>query len=73
MIRNTTLDGSYHVKYWIPFKLGVWGFHDASWQHIPFGTPSYRSHGSHGCVHMPLTAIRWLFRWVKYGTPVRIS
>jgi lipoprotein-anchoring transpeptidase ErfK/SrfK len=72
LIRDTTLDGSYHVKYWIPFHLGVWGFHDASWQHIPFGSPSYRNHGSHGCVHMQLSAIRWLFQWVSYGTPIRI-
>jgi lipoprotein-anchoring transpeptidase ErfK/SrfK len=74
--RNTTLttDGAraYRVKYWIPFHLGVWGFHDASWQKMPFGSKHYATRGSHGCVHMPLTAIRWLFHWVHYGTPVRI-
>jgi lipoprotein-anchoring transpeptidase ErfK/SrfK len=74
--RNTTLttsgDRSYRVRYWIPFHLGVWGFHDASWQKMPFGSAHYRTRGSHGCVHMPLAAIRWLFHWVHYGTPVRI-
>ncbi|HTW21324.1 MAG TPA: L,D-transpeptidase [Mycobacteriales bacterium] len=75
--RNTTLttDGaqSYRVKYWIPFHLGVWGFHDASWQRIPFGSPRYKTRGSHGCVHMPLQAICRLFHWARYGTPVRIE
>jgi hypothetical protein len=76
MNRNSTLttDGarSYRVKYWIPFHLGVWGFHDASWQKMPFGSKHYVTRGSHGCVHMPLAAIRWLFHWVHYGTQVRI-
>jgi lipoprotein-anchoring transpeptidase ErfK/SrfK len=69
---TTSADGSYDVKYWIPFHLGVWGFHDASWQRIPIGSAAYRQHGSHGCVHMPLAAIRRLFHWVHYGTVVRI-
>jgi lipoprotein-anchoring transpeptidase ErfK/SrfK len=75
--RHTTLttsgDRSYRVNYWIPFHLGVWGFHDASWQTMPFGSKHYVTRGSHGCVHMPLAAIRWLFHWVRYGTPVRIT
>jgi lipoprotein-anchoring transpeptidase ErfK/SrfK len=76
-VRNTVLTtsatGRYHVKYWIPFHVGIWGFHDASWQTMPFGSRHYVQHGSHGCVHMPLAAIRWLFHWVHYGTPVRIT
>jgi lipoprotein-anchoring transpeptidase ErfK/SrfK len=72
-VLTTSADGRYHVKYWIPFHLGVWGFHDASWQTMPFGSRHYVTHGSHGCVHMPLAAIRWLFHWVHYGTPVRIT
>jgi lipoprotein-anchoring transpeptidase ErfK/SrfK len=74
--RNTTLTtssgSSYHVRYWIPFHVGVWGFHDASWQTIPFGSSRYVTAGSHGCVHMPLAAIRQLFGWVKYGTKVTV-
>jgi hypothetical protein len=75
--RNTVLTtsaaGNYDVKYWIPFHLGVWGFHDASWQTMPFGSKHYVTRGSHGCIHMPLAAIRWLFHWVHYGTQVRIT
>jgi lipoprotein-anchoring transpeptidase ErfK/SrfK len=75
--RDTVLSIStgarYRVKYWIPFHLGVWGFHDASWQAMPFGSKHYVTRGSHGCVHMPLAAIRWLFHWVRYGTLVRIT
>jgi lipoprotein-anchoring transpeptidase ErfK/SrfK len=69
---NTSANAAYRVKYWIPFHVGVWGFHDASWQTMPFGSKHYVTHGSHGCVHMPLAAIRWLFHWVHYGTRVRI-
>jgi hypothetical protein len=72
-VLTTSAAGSYHVKYWIPFHFGVWGFHDASWQTMPFGSTHFVTRGSRGCVHMPLAAIRWLFHWVQYGTPVRIS
>jgi lipoprotein-anchoring transpeptidase ErfK/SrfK len=75
--RNTVLTtsaaGRYRVKFWIPFHLGVWGFHDAAWQTMPFGSKHYVTRGSHGCVHMPLATIRWLFHWVHYGTRVRIT
>jgi lipoprotein-anchoring transpeptidase ErfK/SrfK len=73
-VRLTT-DGprSYPVHYWIPFHLGTWGFHDASWQTIPFGSRRYVARGSHGCVHMPLAAIRTLFHWIHYGTSVVIT
>jgi lipoprotein-anchoring transpeptidase ErfK/SrfK len=74
--RNTTLTlntgQTYQVKYWIPFSAPLFGFHDASWQHFPFGSPRYRTHGSHGCVHMPLRAMRFLYRWGAIGTPVHI-
>lgn len=72
-VLNTSAAGHYRVKYWIPFHLGVWGFHDASWQRIPFGSRRYVTRGSHGCVHMPVAAIRWLFHWVHYGTPVQVT
>jgi lipoprotein-anchoring transpeptidase ErfK/SrfK len=72
-VLTTSAAGQYHVKYWIPFHLGVWGFHDASWQTMPFGSKHYVTRGSRGCVHMPRAAIRWLFHWVHYGTRVQIS
>jgi L,D-transpeptidase catalytic domain len=74
--RNTTLTlisgRTYAVKYWIPFQGPLFGFHDSSWQDIPYGSPLYRTQGSHGCVHMPLSAIAFLYRWVHVGATVRI-
>jgi lipoprotein-anchoring transpeptidase ErfK/SrfK len=73
---NTTLTtsggSSYHVRFWLPFRLGIWGFHDASWQTMPFGSKGYVTKGSHGCVHVPTAIMRQLFHWVRYGTKVRI-
>ena len=74
--RNTVLTlntgAQYDVKYWIPFDAPLFGFHDSSWQHFPYGSPKYRKHGSHGCVHMPLRAIAFLYRWAHIGAQVRI-
>ena len=74
--RNTTLTlrsgQTYHVRYWIPFDAPLFGFHDSSWQHFPYGSARYARHGSHGCVHLPLRAIRFLYHWAPVGTPVRI-
>jgi lipoprotein-anchoring transpeptidase ErfK/SrfK len=60
------------VKYWMPFD-GDFGFHDASWQTMPYGSPGYRANGSHGCIHLPLPAMRWLFHWADPGTTVTIQ
>jgi lipoprotein-anchoring transpeptidase ErfK/SrfK len=64
---------TYAVKYWIPFDAPLFGFHDSSWQHFPYGSPRYRTAGSHGCVHVPLAAIRFLYHWARIGTAVRIK
>jgi hypothetical protein len=75
--RNSTLTlntgATYGVKFWIPFNAPLFGFHDASWQHFRYGSERYRTHGSHGCVHMPLAAIRYFYHWADIGTPVRIT
>lgn len=75
-VSNTTLRPSnghaVHVRYWIPFRNNVWGFHDAPWQAMPFGSSRYRAEGSLGCVHVPLHALRQLFGWVHDGTTVQI-
>jgi lipoprotein-anchoring transpeptidase ErfK/SrfK len=75
--RNRTLtlaDGQqFRVKYWIPFQGPLFGFHDASWQKMPFGSQRYRTKGSHGCVHFPRTTMAWLFRWIRVGSAVRIT
>jgi hypothetical protein len=74
--RNTILTlntgKQYTVKYWIPFSSPLFGFHDASWQTIPYGSQKYRTQGSHGCVHMPLKAIEYFYNWVKLGATVHI-
>jgi hypothetical protein len=75
--RNTTLTlntgATYAVKYWIPFDAPLFGFHDSSWQHFAYGSAKYKTAGSHGCVHMPLKAIAFLYRWVARPTAVNIS
>ena len=69
----TLLSGAqYTVEYWIPFDAPLFGFHDSSWQHLPYGSPRYRTKGSHGCVHVPLAAIRFLYGWARVGTTVSI-
>jgi lipoprotein-anchoring transpeptidase ErfK/SrfK len=57
------------VRYRVPFD-GDFGFHDASWQTMPFGAPGYRTQGSNGCVHLPMSVIAWLYRWVRVGQTV---
>ncbi|HTZ44909.1 MAG TPA: L,D-transpeptidase [Jatrophihabitans sp.] len=58
-----------YVHYWLPF-FGDFGFHDATWQRMPFGSPGYRTAGSHGCVHLPMTAVRWLYQWAQVGATI---
>jgi lipoprotein-anchoring transpeptidase ErfK/SrfK len=60
------------VNYWLPFY-SDYGFHDATWQTFPFGGPEYPTEGSHGCVHLPLTAMAWLYNWSKIGTTVTVT
>lgn len=77
LTRNTTLTlisgQTYAVKYWIPFDSPLFGFHDSSWQDFPYGSQKYRTDGSHGCVHVPLAAIRFLYHWADIGAKVRIT
>ena len=69
--RNTVLTlitgQQYTVKYWIPFDAPLFGFHDSPWQTFPYGSPKYRTQGSHGCVHLPLKTIRFLYHWAGIG------
>ncbi|MGX7678724.1 L,D-transpeptidase [Jatrophihabitans sp. DSM 45814] len=59
------------VRYWVPFN-GDFGFHDAAWQTFPYGGPQYQANGSHGCVHLPLAAMTWLYQWATTDTTVTI-
>jgi lipoprotein-anchoring transpeptidase ErfK/SrfK len=68
----TTLDGTrYHVDYWLPYD-DIYGFHDAAWQTFPEGSDLYKTAGSHGCVHLPETAMAWLSGWANVGATVTI-
>ena len=78
-VRNTVLsghdvNGSWRdpVKYWMAFNLG-YGFHDASWQKFPFGSPLYKTKGSHGCVHLPPGEMAIVYNWARIGTLVTIT
>jgi hypothetical protein len=78
-VRNTVLtghdaNGSWRdpVAYWMPFY-GAYGFHDASWQTFPYGSPLYTTQGSHGCVHVPVAVLGSLFNWAPIGTLVTIQ
>jgi lipoprotein-anchoring transpeptidase ErfK/SrfK len=74
---NTTLTvltgEAFHVAYWLPYDGNVYGLHDSSWQTFPYGSQQYRTSGSHGCVHLPLAAMRWLYGWVRVGATVTIQ
>lgn len=56
-----------YVHFWVPFW-GPYGFHDSTWQKLPYGSPGYRQHGSHGCVHLPMSAMKWFYKWARVGT-----
>ncbi len=69
----TLLSGAqYQVNYWIPFDAPLFGFHDASWQSFPYGSAKYRTEGSHGCIHTPLAAMKFLYDWADVGATVTI-
>lgn len=74
-VRRTTLrpasGGAYRVRYWMPYH-GAYGIHDSSWQKFPYGSSKYKTRGSHGCIHVPMPMMGWLFNWARVGTTVRI-
>ncbi len=67
-------------------QYGAYGFHDltqtangangradSDFGNIDINAPSTAAkHGSHGCVEMPLAAMRWLYDWAPAGTTVSI-
>lgn len=57
------------VKYWMPIDYTGVGLHDASWQ-SSFGGNRYLYAGSHGCVNMPLSKVRYVFNNFSNNTPV---
>ena len=51
---------------WTMFFVGGYAIHGTYW-HTNFGTPM-----SHGCINMKKSHARWLYKWAKKGTKVRI-
>lgn len=76
-LRGTNDDGSKYsayVEYWMPFitSRGI-GFHDASWRgSSEFNDSTYMYDGSHGCVNMPSSEARKLYRALTYDEDVII-
>ena len=69
--RDATLEGegySSPVSYWMPFNGNV-GLHDASWRGS-FGGEIYKYSGSHGCVNLPYSAAKKIFKTIEPGMPV---
>lgn len=58
------------VSYWMPYNGGE-GLHDASWR-SEFGTQSYKTSGSHGCVNLPTSIADDIYENVSIGTKVLV-
>jgi lipoprotein-anchoring transpeptidase ErfK/SrfK len=63
---------SYYVHFWMPFY-GAYGFHDAPWQTMAFGSNGYPKAGSHGCVHVPKAMMATLYSWAPIGATVHVT
>lgn len=76
-LRGTNDNGSKYsayVEYWMPFitSRGI-GFHDASWRSSDeFNDSTYMYDGSHGCVNMPSSEAKKLYRALTYDEDVII-
>lgn len=57
------------VKYWMPFRAGGYGLHDAPWVSY-FGGDAYEYAGSHGCINLPTEKAAALFDLIEVGDPV---
>ena len=71
--RNTPLIGDDYnvtVDYWMNYNNGE-GLHDASWRGV-FGTDSYHTNGSHGCINIPPHLADDVYEHTKIGTKVLV-
>ena len=80
VLKGSDASGSWSdsVSYWMPFldnQYGTYGFHDATWRAGgDFGKIDPNSkEASHGCVEMPLAAMKWLYAWAPVGTTVVVQ
>ncbi len=66
-------DGTYEyespVTYWMPFNGGI-GLHDADGWRSRYGGSIYLRAGSHGCVNMPRSVAKEIYKNFDAGTPV---
>lgn len=62
-----------YVNYWmlISRKYQI-GLHDASWR-SSFGGSIYKYNGSHGCINLPYSKARYIYKYVPVGTKVIIK
>ena len=64
------------VTYVMEFAGGGYFIHDAYWEapgsYGPGGEDN-PSAASHGCVHTPMSVMRWAYSWTPIGTPVIIT
>ncbi len=58
------------VAYWARITWSGVGFHDATWQAEFGGTRYQEGYGSHGCINMPLDAVRTFYDLIYVGCPV---
>lgn len=58
------------VQYWMPWDGNVIGFHDAKWQSAFGGTRYKDGYGSNGCVNLPPSKAKSLYKLVSVGTVV---
>ncbi|HEY8744216.1 MAG TPA: L,D-transpeptidase [Chloroflexota bacterium] len=63
------------VNFALEFRSGGYFVHDAPWEpNWAFGQGSpYGAYASHGCVHVPYNAMRFLYGWTPYGTAVTVT
>lgn len=60
-----------YVEYWMPFRSGGYGLHDASWR-SSFGGTIYQYAGSHGCINLPSAKAAELYNIVNVGDKVYV-
>lgn len=73
-LRGRNNDGSKYsspVKYWMPFTLSGCGLHDASWR-SDWSKRAYLRGGSHGCVNIKPSEIKYVWNNVIKHDPVII-
>ena len=72
-VRLVGPDWNVGVKYWMQFRAGGYGLHDASWRSSgQFNKNTYKSNGSHGCINMRSGDAGRLYNTVSVGTRVYV-